>query len=68
MKRYIKDLAPGDLFTMSADPNTGYRATRVLTMNNMTRVAYTIEGSHWRQETEFARPSLTICTFIPEKG
>jgi len=61
-KTYIKNLNPGDLFVIV--PNTVYRATRVRSGAGKTVVAYTVEGSSFRGETEFVRPSLTTVEMV----
>lgn len=62
MRTYIKNLTPGTRFIMVS--GTVYVATRVYSEAGKTAVAYTVEGSHFRGETEFVRPSLTTCEVI----
>lgn len=61
-RTYIKNLKRDDLFVMV--PNTVYRATSVTSGGGKTVVSYTVEGSHYRGETEFVRPSLTTCELV----
>lgn len=59
---FIKSLTPGARFVYVE--GTVYVATRVRSEGGKTSVTYTVEGSHFRGETTFTRPSLATAELL----